>query len=69
MENRLITIEEAAQILNCHPNSLRHWANQGQIRHFKNRNGWRHFYLKHVIDFKEVLDKQFWPEGFSPEPD
>ena len=33
--NRLLTITQAAQFLNLHPNTLRNWSNKGMIRTYR----------------------------------
>lgn len=61
MENKILSVEQAARVLNCHPNSIRRWANQGQLRYFRDRNGWRRFPLGDLLGFKKELEKENWP--------
>ncbi len=30
--SKLLTIKQASEMLNCHPNTLRHWDNKGVLR-------------------------------------
>ena len=50
--NRLLTVSQAARLLNAHPNSVRHWADSGLLPVFRiGRRGDRRFRAKDVAEF------------------
>ena len=55
MENRLITVKEAAKILNVSKLTLRNWDNSGKLVAFRHpMNNYRMYYLE---DIQNIINK------------
>jgi excisionase family DNA binding protein len=61
METSVLGVEESASLLGCHPNSIRRWANKGELRYFRDRRGWRKFKAEDLLKLKEELQRENWP--------
>jgi excisionase family DNA binding protein len=50
---KLLTVREAAGILNVHTNTLRRWSNDGRLKACRiSRRGDRRFFLEDIIEFE-----------------
>ena len=51
-DDHLLKVSEVAEIMNAHPNSVRHWANSGLLPSYRiGRRGGRRFRVQDVDEF------------------
>ena len=56
--NRLLRVSQVAEIMNAHPNSVRHWADRGLLPSYRiGRRGDRRFRVQDVDEFLRVYSK------------
>jgi len=58
MNERLLTISQAAKVLGVHPNTLRSWADKGLIAHVKLPSGYRRFRRADVERVREQMERR-----------
>ena len=47
----ILTLKEACEVLNCHPNTLRNWDNKGTVRAIRfGSRGDRRYHKKDILD-------------------
>ena len=47
---QILTLKQACEILNCHPNTLRNWSNDGRIKAIRfGRRGDRRFKKEDIV--------------------
>lgn len=47
----ILTLQQACEALNCHPNTLRNWDNQGSLRAIRfGKRGDRRYYKKDILN-------------------
>lgn len=65
MKNKLLKLSEACQVLNCHKNTLRAWADEGRIPCVRfGKRGDRRFYERDV--FKLIKEPRNHPTVKCP---
>ena len=52
-----LTINQAAEVLKCHPQSLRRWADSGKIPCRRTGGGHRRFDLRDLVQFLKKTDQ------------
>lgn len=54
----ILTLQQACEVLNCHPNTLRKWDNQGILRAMRfGSRGDRRYHKKDVAMFLKKADR------------
>jgi len=55
MNQRLLTISEAARRIGVHANTLRAWADKGLVKHVKTPTGYRRFSPEEIERLREEM--------------
>lgn len=65
-ETQLIPITRAARMLGVHPNTLRSWADRGQVPVTRLPSGYRRFTLEQIDKIREQMLQLPLPEEPAP---
>jgi len=52
------TVKELADLVHCHPNTVRNYHRRGLITALRDRNNWRRFPVTEALRFKDMLGER-----------